>query len=312
MTQLAERTAPPPPPAAPPPGPGAAAPGPGDRALLLSRAIGSGTTVLAVMLLVFVAEMALLGPVKHARAQNVLYSDFRSQLASAEAPTGQIGADGKPVPLGDPVALLAIPSIGVKEVVAQGTTSGVLTSGPGHRRDSVLPGQVGTVVILGRQATYGGPFRKIHTLGVGAEIAFATGQGNALYKVTGIRRAGDPAPAPDPSAARLTLMTGDGTPYLPSDVVRVDAELATEKVPGTAGPATAASLSPSEGAMAADKSGLLALLLWSQLLLILAIAMAWVRAVWGRWQSWIVCVPILGFVGFQVAGLVARLLPNLM
>ncbi|RNL63274.1 class E sortase [Nocardioides marmoriginsengisoli] len=322
MTQLAQRPAPPAPPAAPTPAPGAAAPGSGGRALLISRAAASATTVLAVMLFVFVAEMVLVGPIKHTRNQAVLYQEFRSQVAEAVAPTGQLGAatkkdgvwvldDKKPVPLGAPVTLMAIPSLGLKEIVSQGTTSRVLMSGPGHRRDSPLPGQVGTVVVMGRQATYGGPFRKIDTLEPGDEIAFLTGQGKSLYKVTGIRREGDPAPAADATAARLTLMTGDGTPYLPSDVVRVDAALVSEKLPSVTGPVTVAGLSKGESPMAGDKSALLPLLLWSQLLLLLAVLLAWVRAVWGRWQSWMVCVPILGFVGFQVAGLVAQLLPNL-
>jgi LPXTG-site transpeptidase (sortase) family protein len=269
------------------------------------------TTVIAVMLLVFVAEMAVVGPVKHLRAQHVLYQEFRGQMADAVAPTGYLGADGKPVPIGDPVALMAIPRIGVKEIVAQGTTSDVLASGPGHRRDTPLPGQAGTVVIFGRQATYGGPFRKIASLKQGDEIAFATGQGNALYEVTGVRRAGDPAPAPAADAARLTLITGAGTPYLASEVVRVDAELKSATQPS--GPTAAAgSLASSEAAMANDRSALVQLLLWSQLLLVLAVALAWVRASWGRWQSWIVSVPVLGVVGFKVAALLALLLPNLL
>ena len=323
MTQLAHRPAPPAPPAASTPAPGAVAPGAGGRALLINRTASSALTVLAVMLFVFVAEMALVGPIKHTRNQAVLYQTFRSQVAEAVAPTGQLGAatkkdgvwvleDKELVPIGAPVTLMAIPSLGMKEIVSQGTTSRVLMSGPGHRRDSPLPGQVGTVVIMGRQATYGGPFRKVDELKTGSEIAFLTGQGKSLYKVTGIRREGDPAPAADATAARLTLMTGDGTPYLPSDVVRVDAELVTEKFPSVTGPLTVSSLADGESPMASDKSALLPLLLWSQLLLLLSVLLAWVRGVWGRWQSWLVCVPILGYVGFQVAGLVAQLLPNLM
>lgn len=324
MTQVLNPPAPPVP-VAPQSGPGAAAPGPGERAQLLSKAAVSASTVLAVMLLIFVAEMVLVGPVKHARAQNLLYQEFRSQLASAEAPTGQIGADGKPVPIGAPVAQIGIPSIGVKEVVAQGTTSGVLKDGPGHRRDTVMPGQAGTSLIFGRQATYGGPFKRIEDLRSGDEIAVRTGQGDALFLVTGIRHSGEQAPPPSATEARLTLMTAYGIPFLPSDAVQVDALLkewcvgeepdrvcSTSPMPGSAGPATADSLTSSETAMASDKSGLLGLLLWSQLLLLIAVVLAWVRAVWGRWQSWLVCVPILGFVGFQVAGLAARLLPNLM
>jgi len=305
------------------PVPGAQAPGTGGRGFQIGQVFASASTVLAVMLLIFVAEMAVVGPVRHARQQAVLYQEFRSQMANSVAPTGQLGAAKKRdagyvldekalVPLGAPMALMKIPDIGLKEVVAQGTNAKVLASGPGHRRDSAFPGQAGTVIIMGRQATYGGPFRKIESLEVGAEIAFATSQGNSLYTVTGIRYAGDQAPAPDPSAGRLTLMTGDGTPYLPSDVVRVDAELKTEKFPSATGPLTSASLASSEGPMVSDKSALLPLLLWSQLLLLLSVLLAWVRSVWGPWQSWLVCVPILGFVGFKVAGLLALLLPNLL
>ena len=125
--------------------------------------------------------------------------------------------------------------------------------------DTAFPGQAGTVVIMGRQAIYGGPFRRIASLEVGDEIAFATGQGNSLYTVTGIRHAGDPAPVPDATAARLTLMTGDGTPYLPSDVVRVDAVLKSGKFPSATGPLTAGSLARSEQAMSGDRSALLPL-----------------------------------------------------
>ncbi|MGO4255237.1 sortase domain-containing protein [Marmoricola sp. RAF53] len=292
--------------------PGADAPGAGGRGRLAGEIAGSVLTALTIMLLVFVAEMAVLGPVRHARDQSVLYQDFRSQLADAVAPTGQLDADGKPLALGAPVALLTIPSLHLREVVTEGTTSGVLMSGPGHRRDSPLPGQPGTSVIMGRQATYGGPFGGIKDLEVGAEIAVTTGQGSRLFKVTGIRHAGDRLTIKDPNAGRLTLITGDGTPYLPADALRVDAELVSPVFAASARPITPAMLPKSEQAMSGDTGALLPLLLWSQLLLLVVAGMVWVRSVWGRWQSWIVAVPVVGFIGFQVAGLVAQLLPNLL
>jgi len=270
------------------------------------------TTALTIMLLVFVANVTFLGAVTHARTQNALYGDFRSQLAEGIAPTGQLDADGKPVPLGAPVALLVIPSIGLKEVISEGTTAHVLKAGPGHRRDSALPGQPGTTVVFGRQAGYGGPFRKIADLEVGDEIAFATGQGKSLYKVTGIREPGDPIPPVDANASRVTLQTASGTPFLPSDVIRVDAELVSDAFPTASRPVTANALQDNEQAMAGDRSGLLDLLLWSQLLLVVSVLLAWMRSVWGRWQSWIVCVPVLGIIGFQVAGQVAQFLPNML
>lgn len=279
---------------------------------LLHQVAGSATTVLSIMLLVFVAEMVLIGPVRHAREQNVMYQDFRSQLADGVAPTGQLDVDGKPLALGAPVALLTIPSIGVREVVAEGTTSSVLMAGPGHRRDSPMPGQPGTAVIYGRQATYGGPFGKLDLVKIGDEIAVTTGQGSQLFRVTGLRRPGDTLTIDDPNAGRLTLVTGDGTPYLASDVLRVDAELSSPVQPAPSRPIGTASLSPSEGLMKGNTSALLPLMLWSQLLLVVAGALVWVRSVWGRWQSWIVCVPVLGVIGFQVSRLIAQLLPNLL
>lgn len=289
----------------------------------LGKVISSMTTVLAIMLLVFVAEMVVVGPVRHARDQNALYKEFRSWLAEGVAPTGQFGEvtkkngsytinDKKLVAVGSPVALLTIPSLGIKEVVAEGTTSEVLMSGPGHRRDTPLPGQAGTSVIFGRQATYGGPFRRLHDIKVGAEIAVTTGQASQMFTVTAIRRPGDAQEAYSPQMARLTLTTGDGTPYLAKDVIRVDARAVTDVQPSAARPVTGAALGDNEDAMKGDRSGLLALLLWSQLLLIVAAALAWVRTVWGRWQTWIVALPLIVALGLQVARPVAQLLPNLL
>ncbi|MFD1273890.1 sortase domain-bontaining protein [Streptomyces kaempferi] len=58
---------------------------------------------------------------------------------------------------GTPVALIDIPAAHLHQVVLEGTDSGVLTDGPGHRRDTPLPGQSGTSVLMGRAAAYGGP-----------------------------------------------------------------------------------------------------------------------------------------------------------
>lgn len=275
--------------------------------------IASGaSTLIAVLLLVFVAEMALLGPVQHARAQAVKYDEFRGLLASGEAPTGQTDINGNLLQPGDPVALITIPSLGIKEIVGEGTTAAVLMDGPGHRRDTPLPGQAGTSIIYGRQATYGGPFGALADVRIGAEIAVVTGQGSQLFKVVGLRRPGDTLAAPDPSKGRLTLITGSGRAYLASDALRVDAELVSPVQPAAARSLTSAALTEGEGVMVGDTGALLPLLLWSQLLLVLVTLLAWLRSSWGRWQSWIVSVPALGFVGFAVAHQIAQLLPNLL
>jgi hypothetical protein len=56
---------------------------------------------------------------------------------------------GRLVPTGTPTAVLEIPRLGVRGVVGVGTSSDALKSGPGHLRDSPMPGQAGASVILG-------------------------------------------------------------------------------------------------------------------------------------------------------------------
>lgn len=296
-------------------GGGAGAPPPTGRPTLVSYLASTSTVLLAIVLLAFVLEVTVVGAVRHARDQDVAYAELRSDLANAVGPTGQLDVDGKPFPLGKPIALLNIPSIGLKEVVLEGTTSRVLMSGPGHRRDSVFPGQPGTSVIFGRQAGYGGPFGKITDLEPGDAIEVVTGQSleTIRYQVTGIRRAGDQGIATnDPKSGRLTLVTGDGPSFMPGNAVRVDADLVSTVLPSPGFAFGSSALDDSEQAMAGDDSGALKLFLWAQLLLALAVLLAWVRSQWGRWQSWLVAVPVLGFVGFQVAGYAAQLLPNLL
>jgi sortase A len=38
----------------------------------------------------------------------------------------------------------------------------------------------------------------------------------------------------------------------------------------------------------------------------------WTERQWGRWQTWIVAVPVVLFVSLSIADQVACLLPNLM
>jgi hypothetical protein len=185
--------------------------------------------------------------------------------------------------------------------------------GPGHRRDSVLPGQAGGSVIFGRQAAYGGPFGQAAALPVGSTIEVVTGQGDFVYEVTGVRRAGDPQPAPvEAGKGRLTLVTAGGAPYVPSSVVRIDAELQGEaaETPGRVfGPAA---LAPAELPLQGDRSAWVPLVFWAQGLLVASLGFVLLRARWGRWQTWVVGVPVLAIVGLGVANQIARLLPNLM
>ncbi|MFD9319653.1 sortase [Streptomyces sp. NPDC060053] len=297
---------------APSPDP-AAAPGPrrAERAGLAFA--GAALCVLAALLLGFAADLTIVGHLQHARDQQTAYDELRRQLALGIAPVGQRTYEGDLLTPGAPVALLRIPALGVKEVVAEGTTSGVLTSGPGHRRDTPLPGQAGTSIVMGRQWGYGSPFNDIHQLPVGAEIRVTTGQGTATYMVSGVRREGDPLPATlGQGQGRLTLITAEGGPYTPSGTVRVDATLTSAVQPSPARPLTLGWIDESEKAMGTEGAAWLPVFLWTQALLLAALLTMAAYRVWGRWQTWIVGLPVLAALGLAVSGAATRLLPNLL
>lgn len=267
--------------------------------------------VLAMLLLALLLEVSAVGSVRHARAQAAAYDDFRYQLANGTGPVGQTDQAGHLLALGTPVALVQAPAIGLDEVVFEGTTSSVLADGPGHRRDTVLPGQTGVAIVVGRRAGYGGPFAHLADLRSGDAITVTTGQGVHEYRVDGVRNAGDVTPPVDAETARLTLATATGRPYLPTEVVRVDATLVSEPVPAKAPVLGAASLLPSEAFMAGDPSTALPLYLWAQALLLSGVCLVLLRRWWGRWQSWVVAVPVLTLCSLGVAHQFAMLLPNL-
>lgn len=275
--------------------------------------LASVLLIFSVLTLGFLANLLIVSQLVHARDQEVLYSDFRSELANAIAPVGQTDVAGALLRPGAAVAVLEIPDIGMQEVVVEGTTSTVTQSGPGHKRDTVLPGQAGTSVIYGRQAAFGGPFGQLEILQPGMTIVATTGQGPAEYRVIGVRRPGDPLPpALQQGQGRLTLVTAMGPRFMPTDLLRVDAELVTPAQPAPPRVISAASLDPAEQAMAGDPAGLVPLLLWMQLLLVVAVATVWLVVRWGRWQAWLVAAPIVFFAGVMASMSALRLLPNLL
>ena len=193
----------------------------------------------ALVIAAFLFNVVVLSGLQHEVSQQKLGNTFREQLSLATAPTSEGDSDLVLLPNGAPVAYLEIPELGVHEYVVEGTDSSSLALGPGHRRDSVLPGQAGTSVIMGRSAAYGGVFSKISDLQPGSTLSVVTGQGYHVYKVIGLRYAGDPGPAePAADASRLVLVSARGLPYMPTGLVRVDAQMVSTSpvYPGYSGP----------------------------------------------------------------------------
>lgn len=280
-----------------------------DPKMQLVRAVLVLILALSVSVLV---ELLLLSGVQQRSSQQRLFDSFRADLAAGTAPVGATDAEGRVLPSGSPMAYLEIPSIGVRQVILQGTSSGVMLDGPGHRLDSPFPGQSGTSVIMGRRASFGGPFLRLPDLKEGDQIRITTGQGESDYEVIGVRRDGDPLPAPlESGEGRLLLMTAAGRPFVPDGVVRVDARLVTTPQPGRAQVVTANTLPPPDQPMASDTGTLWALVFWMQALLVASVVFVWAWHRWSRAKAWIVMTPVLLVIGLFVAQQGAKLLPNM-
>jgi len=257
-----------------------------------------------------VAQMLYLGGVSQDRAQDALYGELRGELAAGTAPIGPVTEVGRPV------AMISIPHIGLDQVVVEGTASGDLLDGPGHVRNTVLPGQRGTSAVFGRASTYGAPFARIGELDPGDQVNVTTAQGSTRFRVLGVRRAGDPLPQPrEESAARLVLVSGEASstrlPSLsPGRVVYVDAE--SDEAFDT--PAGLPRVVPDpEQAMGTESGAVMPLLtLCLGLLLALTLGVIAARQRFGAALVWVVTTPVVLAVAWLTTDVVMRLLPNLM
>ncbi|HET6153728.1 MAG TPA: sortase [Marmoricola sp.] len=283
---------------------------PSDRTLL--RASGWAMVVFAMLVVGLALHLLVLSNLAEHRSQSVLFNKFRGELAFGTAPIGQVDANGALLKLGSPVAIISIPSLGMKQTIVEGTTGRTLLDGPGHRRDTPLPGQEGVSVVYGRQASYGGPFGKLGNLKAGATITTTTGQGKATFQVTDVRYAGEKAPTlASATAGGLTLVTAHGTPFIAGAVIRVDAKLVGTAFATPQPVLRPGTLQPSEDALASDPSGWLMLFLWGEGALLVAVGVIIALRRWGRWHTWIVGVPLALLVGVEIAKQIVVVMPNL-
>ncbi len=263
--------------------------------------------MVAILSIGLVVQLAWVSNWLHRSAQVSLFNQFRTELALGTGPTG---AKKPALAIGKPVALIEIPSIGVREVVVEGTTGSALADGPGHLRSTVFPGGVGNSIIMGRDSSYGGPFGRIHELRSGSIITVVTQVGKSRFRVLAVRYAGGKPLRVAATASRLTLETATGPRYAPSGVVTVYAQnvgtpLNSQRPPVHTVPA-------SQRPLGIDTGALLSLLLW-----LITFAVVLGTAVWtwhrrGHLQAWIVFGAPLALIWFFVADQVTRVLPNLL
>jgi LPXTG-site transpeptidase (sortase) family protein len=272
--------------------------------------VRSALLVLALVALGLVFQLTVVSGLQHRASQVALFNRFRTELSLGTAPRGPVGPDQRAIALGTPIALLRIPVIGVDQVVVEGTSSAVLTAGPGHYVSTVFPGGTGTSVLLGRAAAYGGPFGRLHDLRRGDRITVITQAGTSVFRVVDVRSAGSRVRPVAAGAARLTLDTAAGSAFVPNGVLWVDADKIG--APLAAQDPLVAVAPANQRPLATDTSTA-----WELLLLLEALTAVVAGAVWtwrrrGHVQAWIVFFAPLVLLSIVVADQVTRLLPNLL
>jgi sortase A len=125
---------------------------------------------------------AAYGSLEQGKAEDQL-NDLEAQYPSAadlaaiagvngSAAKARILADrfGPQLQEGHAIGRIKIDRIDLDMVVVQGTETASLQKGPGHYKQTPLPGQPGTVAIAGHRTTYLAPFRHIDQIENGDEI----------------------------------------------------------------------------------------------------------------------------------------------
>ena len=277
------------------------APAPRPTGVTAGAALGWSLVLLTSLVLGFGAYLVGGSALVQHRTQDVLYQQLRADLKAATVPVSA------PFTAGQPLGLVTIPDLGLEQVFVAGSTSTQTAQGPGLKPDSVLPGQAGLSVLVGRRATLGSPFAHIGDLHPGSRIEVTTGQGKFTYVVDLVRTSDAPATQIRAVASRLTLVTSDPA-FTPDRQLVVSARLATGQTALAASSGQAASPSDAPGQGSHDHG--VALLLWSQLLLGVVVLVAWAATRLPRPALWIGAAPVLLALLWHVYAALALLLPN--
>jgi sortase A len=267
--------------------------------ILVARCVAISVLLLALLIMGFVGYLLGMSRIQEASAQHRLYETLAGELGQDIGPLG-------PTKPGAPVAVLDIPSIGISDlVVVEGTSPEDMMSGPGHLRNTPLPGQLGLAVIFGRRVTFGAPFARLGSLRPGDKITTITQQGKSVYKVVAV---GDSQhPVKDTTLNRLALLTTTSA-SVPTYYLEVDADLVSTVHNG---PVQMPAIGPSEQALAGDSGALVLTMVWGLALVIVSVGAAVAAARWSPWPVYLIAAPAVLAIVWVLYENFAALLPNL-
>ncbi len=275
------------------------------------RALCVGAGVIFCVVSVFLGLFAfVLSGFQEQRSQQQLYAEFRG-LIDPSSPLAK--PSGGVMAAGTPVAILSSRAAGFENlVVVEGTSSGTTLLGPGHLRDSPLPGQRGDSLLFGRSVTAGAPFSTLTRLKAGDVIKVTTAQGDFRYVVTDHRGAGSRLRDLPVSGSMLTLVSSTGSGWFgaldPTRLYYVDAALVGSTVAAPAGRPLVVTTAEVQGH--GDTNAWPYVILWLEAVLAAAVGVVWLWSRWAWWRAWIVCTPVVLGVLWGLSSEVLRLLPN--
>ncbi|MFC4244861.1 hypothetical protein ACFOYW_15915 [Gryllotalpicola reticulitermitis] len=278
------------------------------------QAMSMALALLSAVLLTLVVNLVAISQVQHVTSQAQLYKELRLQLAEGATPVGPMDSAGHVTPLGTPVAMMSAPEIGLAhEVIVNGTTSAQTMDGVGYRRDTVLPCQAGSSVLMARSGGYGGVGERWVQLQNGDRFTVTMGEGRCTYQVVDHRLAGQKAPTP-PSGKQgaLTLVTATGYPFVPTGVVRIDATLVGKSYAAANVTIPTGALPTSELPLGSDQQQLFPLTMLLEALVALALVATWLWRRWSPVKTFVVAIPVALALVLLTAQNVDLLLPNLL
>ncbi|MGC2694199.1 MAG: class D sortase [Candidatus Angelobacter sp.] len=112
------------------------------------------------------------------RSQRTLEAEWERQASHVNAP-GQ-----PPISTDQMLTRVIIPKIGMDAIVVEGASRKELSEGPGHMKQTAMPGETGNAVITGHRDTF---FRHIYELIKGDQIQVRRNGHLFTYAVTGKR-----------------------------------------------------------------------------------------------------------------------------
>jgi sortase A len=313
--------------------------------------IGRIMVAAGVLLLLFVAYQLWGTGIEARAAQRRHAVEFEQRLAQTEVrPTTTTTVEGKPAPedddppepvapaepvepepvleleppeMGEPMARIQIPAIGVDQIVLSGVEMWVVNEGPGHFPSTSLPGQPGNSAIAGHRTTFGAPFHRLDELDPGDEVLITTVQGEFRYEIIA-----QPGPTEDevrghyivdPYAFEILDDKGDDRvtlmachpKYSAAERIIVEAVLLDEPAPPTPRPETddREQVELTGLLVETDSGAWFPSIMWS----LLAGAIwfgAWLLGrAWRRWPSYLLATPVFALVLFVAFQNISRLLP---